>query len=159
LYCEQYVHNRIVRTFDYAFENTKHTHPGAAPKLQPIIIGEDPIEILGATVIPVRLIHGPRFTVLGFRVGNVAYCTDVSKIPPESMDRLRDLDVLVIGALRHSPHPTHLSVPEALAIVDELRPKMTYFTHTSHELDYDETNAALPSNVQLAYDGQRIALT
>ena len=102
--------------------------------------------------------HGPRFQVLGFRIGNVAYCTDVSAISPASLDKLKGLDVLVLGALREAPHPTHLSLPEAIEIVDLLQPRLTYLTHTSHELDYEATNRRLPEHIRMGYDGLRIRL-
>jgi phosphoribosyl 1,2-cyclic phosphate phosphodiesterase len=159
LYCEEKVRDRIYRTFDYAFSNVEPTHPGSAPQLEPILINEDSFEVLGSQVLPVRLLHGPRFTVLGFRIGNVAYCTDVSGIPEKSMERLHGLDTLILGALRMTSHPTHLNIPQALEIVQRLRPRMTYLTHTSHELDYRETNEALPSHVRLAYDGLSFELT
>ena len=159
LFCEPTVEDRIRSTFDYAFSNITPTHPGGVPQLETISISEEPFEALDCTLIPIRLQHGPRFTVLGFRVGNVAYCTDVNAISDESLAKLEGLDVLVIGALRFTPHPTHFSVDEALAVVDRIRPKATYLTHTSHDLEYEETNAKLPPHVQLAYDGQRIRLT
>ncbi len=159
LYCEPSVENRIRTTFDYAFANLTPTHPGGVPQLEPISISEEPFKALDSTITPIRLQHGPRFTVLGFRIGNVAYCTDVNAISDESLKKLEGLDTLVLGALRYARHPTHFCVDEALAIVDRIRPKATYLTHTSHELDFEETNAKLPANVQLAYDGQRIRLT
>ncbi len=158
LYCEQPVADRILRIFDYAFSRITPTHPGSVPQLDLIPITESSFEALGATIIPIRLQHGPRFTVLGFRVGNVAYCTDCSGITDANMEKLRGLDTLVLGALRRAPHPTHLSIDEAIAIVDRLQPRQTYFTHTSHELDYEVTNASLPSHIQLAYDGLKIPL-
>lgn len=158
LYCEPKVRDRIYRAFDYAFHDVVPTHPGASPQLEPILIGEEPFEALGVQIVPVRLNHGPRFTVLGFRVGDVAYCTDVSDIPDESMEKLRGLETLIIGALRYKEHPTHLNIPRALEIIDELAPRRTYLTHTSHELDYDETNLALPAEVEMAYDGLRVPL-
>jgi len=159
LFCEPNVENRIRKVFDYAFSTISPAHPGGAPQLELISIDENPIEILGERLIPIRLMHGPRFKVLGFRVGNVAYCTDVKTIPEESMERLQGLDTLILGALRQEPHPTHMSIEEALATVELLRPKMTYLTHTSHELEYSELNSQLPSHIQLAFDGQLIPLT
>jgi len=159
LFCEPNVENRIRTVFDYAFSAFSPSHPGGAPQLEIISIGENPIEILGETLIPIRLMHGPRFKVLGFRVGNVAYCTDVKTIPEESMERLQGLDTLILGALRQEVHPTHMSIEEAVETVEQLRPKMTYLTHTSHELEYSEMNSQLPSHIQLAFDGQRIPLT
>jgi phosphoribosyl 1,2-cyclic phosphate phosphodiesterase len=97
--------------------------------------------------------------VLVFRIGNVAYCTDTNSIPAESMERLRGLDVLILDALRHKGHSSHFSLSEAIAIADELKPRQTYFTHMSHDLEHEATNAILPTGMALAYDGLRVPLT
>lgn len=159
LYCEPQVETRIRATFDYAFSDTPTTHAGAAPKLEFHEIGLEPFEVLGATITPIRLLHGPRFNVLGFRIGNVAYCTDTSEIPPESWPRLEGLDVLILDALRPEPHVTHLSLPQAVEIGQQLGAKRVYFTHISHSLEHASTNASLPDGFDLAYDGLRIPLT
>jgi phosphoribosyl 1,2-cyclic phosphate phosphodiesterase len=103
--------------------------------------------------------HGPYCDVLGFRIGNVAYCTDTNNISDSSLDLLRDLDCLVLDALRFSPHPTHFNVEQALEVISELKPGRAYLTHLSHDLDYEEVNANLPDNIELAYDGLRIPLS
>lgn len=159
LYCESRVEDRIRRSFDYAFRDEEPTHTGARPQLSLRSISLEPFEILGGWVTPIRLLHGPRFEVLGFRIGNVAYCTDVKRIPMESMSRLRSLDVLVLDALRIRPHVTHLCLEEAIEIVQELKPKRAIFTHISHDLSHAKTNALLPAGMELGYDGQRIPLT
>lgn len=159
LYCESVVERRLRQSFDYAFSDRVQTHVGAVPSLVFRQIATDPFEVLGAKIQPIRLLHGPRFEVLGFRIGNVAYCTDTNQIPDESLALLEGLDVLILDALRHRPHVTHFGLDEAIAVANRLRPKQTLFTHVSHELEYEATNASLPSNMQLAYDGQRIALT
>jgi phosphoribosyl 1,2-cyclic phosphate phosphodiesterase len=159
LYCEPIVEDRIRRTFDYAFSPQAETHQGAAPKLTFRTIGLDPFEVLGATLTPIRLRHGPRFEVLGFRIGNVAYFTDANEIPPASWSRLENLDVLVLDALRHRPHVTHFSLSEAVEVAHRTGARRTYFTHVSHDLDYGPTNAELPDGMELAYDGLRIPLT
>jgi phosphoribosyl 1,2-cyclic phosphate phosphodiesterase len=159
LYCEPAVERRIRKSFDYAFQSAKRLHTGAIPQLIMRTIDLEPFQVLGATVIPVRLHHGPTVPVLGFRFGNVAYCTDVNAIPPESMDLLRDLDVLVLDCLRREPHATHFGLDQALNIVKELRPKRTLLTHMSHNFDHDAINAELPVGVELAYDGQEVPLT
>lgn len=158
LYCEPVVEDRIRRSYDYAFKEVAGLHPGAVPQLAIRRIGLDPFEVLGASVTPIRLKHGKRFDVLGFRFGNVAYCTDANFISPESMERLVGLDVLVLDALRPRGHATHFSLEEAIEIARELRPRQTYFTHMSHELEHEATNAALPAGMALAYDGLRIDL-
>lgn len=159
LYCEEFVESRVRTAFDYAFTDIEQTHEGAVPKLEFRPITTDPFDVLGVRLIPIRLQHGPRFQVLGFRLGRVAYCTDVSAIPEESWPRLEGLDVLVLGALRLRPHPTHFHLEAALAVVEKLQPRRTLLTHVSHDLDYEETNAALPPGVELAHDGQRLPLT
>jgi phosphoribosyl 1,2-cyclic phosphate phosphodiesterase len=96
--------------------------------------------------------------VLGFRFGDVAYCTDVKAIPPESLAKLEGLDVLILDCLRPEPHYTHMNVEEALATAQRLRPKRTLFTHMAHRLEHEATNQTLPPGVELAYDGLRIPL-
>jgi phosphoribosyl 1,2-cyclic phosphate phosphodiesterase len=159
LYCEAPVEQRIRKSYDYAFGTEAATHPGAVPQLAFHRISLEPFEVLGARVVPLRLKHGSRFDVLGLRVGDVAYCTDVNAIPPESMDLLRGLDTLVLDALRPRGHATHFSLEEAVEIAHELAPRQTYFTHMSHELEQAATDAALPAGMALAYDGLRIALS
>lgn len=159
LYCEEQVERRLRHSFDYAFADHEPTHHGAVPRLTFCRITTEPFEVLGARVQPIRLQHGPRFDVLGFRIGNVAYCTDTNFIPEASQRLLEGLDVLILDALRHRPHVTHFSLSEAIQVAHRLRPKQTFFTHVSHELDYTQTNAFLPDGMQLAYDGQRIRLT
>ncbi len=159
LFCEQFVEDRIRRSFEYAFTSVEQTHEGAVPKLAFQRITTDPFEVLGARVIPIRLKHGPRFEVLGFRFGDVAYCTDTNEILPESWPLLEGLDVLILDALRSRPHATHFCLDEAIEVARRLQPRRTLFTHVSHDLDYDETNAKLPPGMELAYDGQRVLLT
>ena len=148
LYCEPQVEQRIRKSFDYAFNPLPNLHAGATPQLTFRSIGLEPFDVLGATVTPIRLEHGPHFRVLGFRIGNVAYCTDVNRIPPESMDELRGLDTLVLDALRLERHTTHFSLTEAIGIAEELAPRATLFTHMAHTLDYESTNHALPHGMQ-----------
>ena len=158
LYCEEAVETQIRRAYHYAFgDPPANNHRGATPRLHFERISTDPFSLLGTTVTPIRLLHG-HLPVLGFRVEDVAYCTDVSDIPEESWDKLQGLDVLVIDALRDQPHPTHFSVQQSLAVVDKVKPRQTYFTHISHHLDHATTSAGLPENVELAWDGLRIPL-
>lgn len=159
VYCEASVDQQIRRSFEYAFDAVAETYPlGSVPRLSLRRIATDPFEVLGATVIPIRLHHG-RFRVLGFRFGNIAYCTDVNAIPPESLPLLADLDVLILDCLRPRPHPTHFSLDEAIAVAQQIGAQRTFFTHMSHELDHCETNSRLPQGMELAYDGLRLLLT
>src|SRR6202035_3001931 len=115
-----------------------------------------PFELLGVPFIPVPLAHGD-LEVLGYRFGKAAYLTDFSYLPEASMALLRDLDDLIIDALRDIPHPMHQTVEQALALVQRLAPKRAWFTHIAHDLSHAETNQRLRDagfpNVQLAYDG------
>lgn len=159
IYCEAAVEARIRKSFDYAFAPEAATyHAGGVPQLEFRRIGLEPFELLGVRVTPLRLRHG-RFNVLGFRFGNVAYCTDTNGIPDESWPALKDLDVLILDALRHKPHPTHFSLDEAIAVAKRAGAKRTLFTHLSHDLEHAATNATLPEGMEVAYDGMRIPLT
>lgn len=159
LYCEESVENRIRKSFDYAFDAPKTLHRGGVPQLQINSITTEPFELLGAKITPIRLHHGKRVKPLGYRVGNVAYCTDVNHIPKKSMERLEGLDVLIIDALSHKAHATHFSLEQAIEVSRTLKPKQTVFTHMSHVLEHETTNAKLPENMSLAYDGLTLPLT
>lgn len=154
VYCELETEEAIRRVFHYAFQDHTLGLPvGYVPKLlfERIAPGES-FQALGQTILPIRLEHG-RFSVLGFRIGNVAYCTDVSRIPEASWPLLEGLDTLILDALRHEPHPTHFCLQEALAVVERLRPGRTFLTHLSHGFDHGPTESTLPPQVALAYDG------
>jgi len=160
LYCEEFVEQQIRQTFSYAFSDpSTHAHKYAAPRLrfERITEGQD-FSLLGLNIRTIRLKHG-ELPILGFRIGNVAFCTDVSTIPADSREQLRNLDVLVLNTLRHKPHPTHLHLDAALNLIRQLQPRQAYLTHMSHELDYDELLKELPPNVAPAYDGLRIAVS
>lgn len=157
LYCEDAVELSIRRTFSYAFDETLKKSLHSQPQLEFHEIGLSSFELCGLTVQPIRFIHG-RLPVLGFRINDVAFCTDVSEIPDESWPLLEGLDVLILGAIRDQPHPTHFNIEQALEVVERVKPKQTFLTHVSHSLDYEETNARLPDGVELAYDRQVIAL-
>jgi phosphoribosyl 1,2-cyclic phosphate phosphodiesterase len=159
LYGEERVRERLLRSFDYAFHPPPKVHSGGVPRLDFRTIGEQPFELLGARLVPIRLWHARHVDVLGFRIGNVAYCTDTNGIPPASMSLLAGLDVLILDALRPRPHATHFSLDEAVAVARRLRPRRTVFTHMSHELEHEETCARLPAGMELGYDGMRIPLT
>lgn len=159
LYCEVQVEERIRKSFDYAFgpEVAKY-HAGGVPLVEFRRITTTAFELLGARVVPIRLRHG-RFDVLGFRFGNVAYCTDTNLIPDESWPLLEGLDVLVLDALRHKPHSTHFSLGEAIETAQRIGARRTLFTHMSHDLEHAATNASLPAGMELAYDGLRVPLS
>lgn len=156
IYLEESTERTMRGAFSYAFRERPAEAKGwSIPQFDLHRIGEESFELLGQTVQPIRLLHG-RLPVLGFRVNDVAFCTDVSTIPDESWAKLAGLDVLILDALRDKPHPTHFSIDQALEVVERLRPKQTWLTHISHQLEHEATNTRLPASVQLAYDGLRI---
>ena len=107
-------------------------------------------------ITPIKIMHY-QLEVMGYRFGNFAYLTDVKTIKDEEFEKLNSLDVLVLSALRIEPHPSHLNLEEALAMVERIQPKKTYFTHISHLLGFhDEVEANLPKNVHLAFDNLQI---
>ncbi|MGO8791071.1 MAG: MBL fold metallo-hydrolase [Terriglobia bacterium] len=139
-------------TFAYIFDGN---YPyGGVVKLDPHII-EGPFDLWGLNVTPVPVMHG-NLPIFGFRFRDTAYITDVSEIPESSIPLLEGLDTLILDGLRPKPHPTHLSIAQALAMVERLKPRRAFFTHIAHELGHQATNSTLPANVQLAYDGLRL---
>lgn len=116
---------------------------------------QGPVDLFGAIFEPIPLIHGEA-EICGFRFGSTAYLTDHSEIPAASLEKLQDLDVLFLDALRHKPHPTHSTVENSLQIVEQLKPRRAFFTHICHDLPHAETNASLPENVRLSYDGMKL---
>jgi len=155
LYCTTQVESRIRTSFDYAFSKRKKTHAGSVPQLEFRSIDTKPFEVLGVRVVPIPLKHGPNFDVLGFRIGDFAYCTDTNEIPRSSMKLLEGVRTFVVGALRFTPHPTHFNLDEAIAVAEQVNADQTYFTHLSHDLDYKTVMETLPSGMALAYDGLR----
>ena len=153
LYCTGEVEGKLRSAFSYAFgPHAESLSAGYIPKLRFERITEDPFEVLGEKVTPIPLIHA-HFDVFGFRIGKLAYCTDVNEIPRRSWPRLEGLDVLILDALRFKPHAGHFSIDQALDAIDRFRPERAYLTHMSHDIDHETVNKTLPRGVQLAYDG------
>ena len=138
------------RIYSYIF-NPETPRAGGIPQVVTArIVGE--FCIGDATFVPIPVLHGSR-TILGYRIGSFAYLTDCSGIPDTSWPLLSGVRTLILDALRERPHPTHLSVEQALAVVTQLKPERALFTHMCHDLPHAATCARLPAGVQLAYDG------
>jgi phosphoribosyl 1,2-cyclic phosphate phosphodiesterase len=146
--------DRLRVMFAYVFEHDPE-YPSAKPQLELRAI-DGAFEIGGRTITPIPLFHG-KMSVLGFRVGNFAYCTDVSEIPAESWRLLSDLDVLILDALRKKSHPTHFNLEQAVDHARRIAATHTFFTHVAHELPHEQTNRELPAGMALAFDGQVIS--
>ncbi|MCC7008316.1 MAG: MBL fold metallo-hydrolase [Acidobacteria bacterium] len=143
----------VARIFAYAFAPDA-PRGGGVPHLDLVPI-TGPFQVGAQAIVPVPVQHG-RWGVLGFRFGAFAYLTDTNRIPESSMPLLLGLDVLVIDALRKRKHPTHFTLEEAVQAARRIAPRLTYFTHISHELGHAATNSELPDGMALAYDGLTI---
>lgn len=155
VYANERAWRDIRRIFSYIFEPSHfggglpqvvaHTvAPGAEFCLSPNL-----------RVTPVEVIHG-RLPVVAYRFNDFAYLTDLSEIPPASMELLSDLDALVIDCLRLTPHPTHLWLDRTLQYIEELRPRRAYLTHIAHDIKHERDSKLLPRGVEWGYDGLEI---
>ena len=157
IYLHERVLNSLKERFAYIFDPAKR-YQGSPDFEVNLIDKNSKFQIKDLTIIPVESMH-MKLPVLGFRINNFAYLTDVKTIQKEELEKLKNLDVLVINALRFDQHPSHLNVDEAIDIVNQINPKMTYFTHISHNMGFhNEVCEKLPANVSLAYDGLEVKL-
>jgi phosphoribosyl 1,2-cyclic phosphate phosphodiesterase len=152
LYADPQAADFLRNMFRYIFDADYKFGGLPQVEMKPI---EGAVELFGARFEPVTVIHGET-PILGFRFGSAAYLTDHSDVPPESLDRLRHLDILFLDALRYKPHPTHSTVEQSLKIVEEVKPKRAFFNHICHDLPHAAAEAALPPGVLLAYDGMKL---
>ena len=140
----------VRRTFGYVFDSAT-LRGGGLPQLELFEIG-GPFCIGHQEIIPVPIFHGAR-AILGLRVGSFAYLTDCSRIPDASWQLLEGVDLLVLDALRETPHPTHFSLSDAVRAAERIAARRTCFTHMCHDLVHAATCARLPQGMELAYDG------
>lgn len=151
-----YLHERVLNSlhnrFAYIFD-PKQKYPGAPDFEVNLITKENDFQIFGLNITPIESVHY-KLPVLGFRLGKFAYLTDVKTISDKEMLKLNGLDTLIINALRYESHPSHLNIEEALEIIDQVKPKQTFFTHISHNMGFhEEVCSSLPKSVSLAFDG------
>jgi len=156
IYLNQRTLESLEQRFQYIF-NKENRYPGA-PSVHPNIVNNSPFFVDDVVVIPIEVMHG-NLPVVAYRIQDFAYLTDVKSIVKSEKEKLKNLDVLVINALRQEAHPTHFNLKEALDFVEEIKPKKTYFTHISHKLGFhSQVSETLPKNVFLAYDGLKISI-
>lgn len=140
----------LKRSFYYAFDGLPRDGGGVPQLIDVVVTG--PFSVEGVQVVPVPIWHG-RQSILGYRMGSFAYLTDCSGIPDASWALLRDVDTLVLSALRHEPHATHFTVEQAVEAIARIGPRRAYLTHMNHDLGHAATNERLPAGVELSYDG------
>lgn len=139
----------VRRRFEYIFD-LEYEYKGVL-RVDPHVFDYAPFTVAGVSVTPIPLVHG-NMRVAAFRIGDFAYITDTNLVPPPSIEMLRGVRLLVIDALRRTPHPTHLSLPESLAICEKIGVERAWFTHINHDMDHEEVNATLPPFARLGYD-------
>lgn len=155
VYASKRVQQALHREFAYIFAEEKY--PGI-PEIDLFDIHDDPFQIGTLKFEPVNVLHY-KLPVKGFKIKGFAYITDANFIPEEQKEKLKNLDVLVLNALRRETHLSHFTLDEAITIVKELKPKKAYFTHISHQLGlHDAVNAELPDNIELAFDGLQVII-
>ncbi|HVY90103.1 MAG TPA: MBL fold metallo-hydrolase, partial [Hyphomonadaceae bacterium] len=149
----------VMQRFGYCFVGS-----GGYPAILDSLVDVRPGQVISIAgpggvmeVLPLALDHGG-IASIGFRVKNFAYCNDVVRLPPETLQRLEGLDTLVVDALRHTPSPSHATVAQALDWIRQLRPRRAYLTNLLHELDYAKLRAELPKGVEPAYDGLELEI-
>jgi phosphoribosyl 1,2-cyclic phosphate phosphodiesterase len=145
----------LKQTFGYIFD-ADYDYKGIV-KLDPQEFTWQPFELAGVEVLPVSVIHGA-MRVAAFRIGDCAYITDTNEVPPESIEKLKGVRLLILDALRRAPHPTHMSLPKALETAERIGCERVFFTHINHDLDHDTINAELPEWARLGYDMLRVAI-
>jgi len=156
LYGNTWTIESIQNRFPYMIEEyqAQYSYGGGLPQIKPQTISNPnrSFSFKNLEITPIPVEHGTQ-ECLGFRIGKFAYITDCSKIPPDSIKLLYNLDFLILDCVRIKPHPTHLNWDEAQEVVKILTPKKTYFTHLGHDFEYEQWNKKLPSHIELAYDG------
>ena len=156
LYAEERVQKRVKQDFDYAF--SEHPYPGVPEIDLHTIRSDEPFSIGQTRIVPIRGIHY-KLPVLGFRIGPLAYLTDMNRIDEREIDKIRGVDTLVINALRKEPHLSHFTLDDALRISRAVSSNVTYLTHVSHQMGrHAEEQAALPEGVYFAYDGLTVEI-
>lgn len=156
IYAEKNVLNDLQRVFQYIFAKKKY--PGV-PNLNLNPISNNEFFIHDISVTPIRGMH-LKLPVLGYRITNFAYITDVNFISEQEQEKLKNLDTLVICALRKRKHISHFTLSQALKVIKNVKPRQAFLTHISHRLGlHNKINTELPENVKLAYDGLKITIT
>jgi phosphoribosyl 1,2-cyclic phosphate phosphodiesterase len=156
VFSASHVRKEIKKRFAYIFQ--KDPYPGAPEILLKTIHQDKTIDFMGLKIIPIKVWHG-EMPVFGFRFGDFTYITDAKRIEKDQLEKLSGTKVLVLNALHHKPHYSHLNLEEALRVVELVRPEKAYFTHISHYMGlYEKISRELPENIFLAHDGLEIRL-
>ena len=153
LYAEKNVSNALMNRIPYCFTPKKYA---GVPNFKITEIDCTPFTIEGIEIVPIRVMHY-RLPILGFRIGDFAYLTDVKTVPDDELEKLKGLDILVVSALRKTDHISHQTLDEAIDLIHKINPKKAYLTHLSHQMGlHDEVEKELEEGIRIAYDGMEL---
>lgn len=169
VYAEPHTLENLKRVYQHIFEAHKNVNPSFVATLIPNVIEpEAPLDLFGLRFTPLRFMHG-RLPIVGFRIDRsadaaprdddplpLAYCTDVSAIPPETWPALSGLKTLFLDALRYRHHPTHFTVDQAIDAAERIAAERTYLVHMTHDILHDDLESRLPERIRLSYDGLQV---
>ena len=155
LYAKQDATAHISQKFGYTLREPSDFWEMPVLRIEAI---EAPFELFGVKITPIPVMHG-RSQILGYRIGNFAYMTDVSEIPESSFALLKDLDVILLDCLRETAHPTHINMEQSLGYLSRIQAKQSYMIHMTHDLEYITLTSKLPKNVFAGYDGLKLKLS
>ncbi len=119
---------------------------------------DSPLTLFGVQITPIPVQHG-RSQIFGYRIGNMAYMTDVSEIPESSFALLENLDVVLLDCLREAAHPTHINIEQSLAYISRINAKQSYMIHMTHDLEYAALTNKLPKNTYVGFDGLKLSFS
>lgn len=156
VYCQAGVADYLHVHLPYCFP--PNLYPGAPTFDIHVISPECDFNVDGVVITPLPVMHG-QLPIIGFRIGSLAYITDCSEMPLSTLDKIKGVDTLVINALRHQPHPSHMNLRQALAVIEAAEPRHAYLTHINHAMGlFEPTSHLLPDNVSLAFDGLTVEI-
>lgn len=156
IFCREDVAQAIHDSMPYCFE--PYRYPGA-PVLDLHVIDTAPFQVHGIEVMPLPVMHTATLLITGYRIGKLSYVTDCKTMPQSTIELMRGTDTLVINALKHEPHDSHMNLKEAIDVIHAVGPRRALLTHIAHQMGlYAEVSRMLPQGIELAFDGLTIEI-
>lgn len=153
VYAEDYCAEHLMQRIPYCFTPPEKRYPGVPAISLEHMEPHVPVKVGSIEIVPIRIMHG-KLPIVGFRIGNLVYITDMKTIPDEEWEYLKDVDVLIVNALHHKSHPSHQTVEDAIAFAQKVGARETYFIHMSHYvLPHEMEEKLLPPHIHFGYDG------
>ena len=156
VYAEKFCMDHLMERIPYCFTPPEKRYPGVPALDLMEIEPHKPLVVKGVTIMPIRVMHA-KLPIVGFRIGNFAYNTDMKTIPDSELPMLEGVEYLIVNGLRHKEHPSHQTIEEAIAFARQLGVKEAWLIHMSHHIRrHQQEEASLPAGIHLAYDGEVI---